>query len=121
MDSPLNQFEDLLDKATLKQKREWLKVLVNKIQTEEQQEKRKNLDIDKYVNYVPNYVTSQDPLLDKLRKEMESLNLYSPSSNKPKTEWIGESEYGYGNTHFPPRPFDDSLSAHQELMQRINK
>ena len=70
---------------------------------------------------MPNYVTSQDPLLDKLRKEMESLNLYSPGSNKPKTEWIGESEYGYGNTHFPPRPFDNTLSAHQELMQRINK
>ena len=43
MDSPLNQFEDLLDKATLKQKREWLKVLVNKIQTEEQQENAKIL------------------------------------------------------------------------------
>ena len=128
MDELKNSFNDILANANLQEKKIMLtqvktmiKTLVNSIQVEEQIVRNGNHNIDDYVDYFPEYINSNDSLMEGLKKDLLSLNIHSGDSKKVKSVWFGEKGYSYGDTVHPPKKLDESWPALRSLMDKINK
>ena len=121
---PQNALEEafitLLKEANLKQKRQWLKSLLNNIHSEENLKRENKADIEAYVEFKPEFLKQNDPLLAELKQDLATLDMVNSNSNKPKTLWLGDESYEYGNTRHPPNPLDNKTPAICKLRDMVN-
>ena len=92
MSGALENFKDLLNNSSLNEKHLMLEVLLNEIKAANESVAITNRveispSIDSLVSSSKNIINDKKFLLD-LHKELDSLDLHSPKSRKPKSLWL---------------------------------